>query len=357
MLTCISCCVPCPCRAQVDPPEGWEWESTWQIDRGPATDADGWVYGPGASAAGSWYNSTHRGHSCGLLLRVSTPCGGCPSHSRPGFALHADFKSLHFPPPPGAHKAGVNDYVRRRRWVRRRRRVGGRQYPVAAAAKAAATKAASSLEAAFSGSGERRQESDVIIKQRQVLGRAAPGEALPLPLGWSAPGKQLQLRPVLPVAAPASGGGSAEAAPAAEQQQKEEPQEGQLPEAEGGQAERAQVLQAVHDWSHGTSGGWHTVALDSLNEGITRLVCCPALRSTRECPHPPTPPCHSPIATAHAKAAFLLPHRLAHSSLYPSPQPHKSALCVLPPACSARRSAGVCCQRAGGWGPVVQLVC
>lgn len=32
---------------QVEPPPGWEWESTWQIDHGPATDADGWAYGPG----------------------------------------------------------------------------------------------------------------------------------------------------------------------------------------------------------------------------------------------------------------------------------------------------------------------
>jgi hypothetical protein len=33
---------------KVDPPTGWEWESGWQVDHGPATDGDGWAYAPGA---------------------------------------------------------------------------------------------------------------------------------------------------------------------------------------------------------------------------------------------------------------------------------------------------------------------
>jgi hypothetical protein len=32
---------------QVEPPPGWEWESSWQVDHGPATDADGWAFAPG----------------------------------------------------------------------------------------------------------------------------------------------------------------------------------------------------------------------------------------------------------------------------------------------------------------------
>ena len=35
---------------QVDPPAGWEWESGWQVDHGPATDQDGWAYAPGGRA-------------------------------------------------------------------------------------------------------------------------------------------------------------------------------------------------------------------------------------------------------------------------------------------------------------------
>jgi vacuolar protein sorting-associated protein 13A/C len=61
---------------------------------------------------------------------------------------------------------------------------------------------------------------------------------------------------------------------AQQEQEQEGPQQQQPAEDEG-------ELQAVHDWSHGTSGGEHTVKLDSLDEGITRLVCCPALGATQ----------------------------------------------------------------------------
>ena len=115
-----------------------------------------------------------------------------------------------------------------------------------------------------------------MVKQRQVLGRAVPGEALPLPLGWSAPGRQLQLRPVLPARG---------AAGAADQQPQQQGAEGEHPaaqqaEAGGEQQQQQQELRAVHDWSRGSAGGQHTVKLDSLDEGITRLVCCSALGST-----------------------------------------------------------------------------
>lgn len=130
--------------------------------------------------------------------------------------------------------------------MRRRRRAGGRQ--------PAATPRQQQPEA--------EQE---VVKQRQVLGRAAPGEALPLPLGWSAPGRQLQLRPVLPVGTSAEAGAD---------EQKNEQTEG----AEDQQQQDA--LQAAHDWSHGASDGRHTVKLDSLDDGTTRLICCPSLGTT-----------------------------------------------------------------------------
>ncbi|KAL4443584.1 hypothetical protein ABPG75_011321 [Micractinium tetrahymenae] len=220
---------------KVDPPRGWEWESNWQLDHGPSTDADGWAYAP-------------------------------------------DFKQLHFPPPAGAQKPSVNDYVRRRRWVRRRRRTGSKPAPLA------------SLAAAL-GSGLKQKQQEQVVTGRQVLGCAAPGEALPLPLGWSSPSRQLQLRPVLPVEAPAPAGQQEQqqgaVQQAAEQQQQQLPggapaaeEQGQLQgEGEWEEEEQGQ-LHAVHDWSQGTADGRHTLKLDGMDEGITRLVCCPSLHNT-----------------------------------------------------------------------------
>lgn len=109
-----------------------------------------------------------------------------------------------------------------------------------------------------------------------MLGQAAPGEALPLPLGWSAPGKQLQLRPVLSASPNAEG--KVGDASAAGQEDTQLPAGDQREEAAEGQLRR----EAVHDWSRGTSNGQHTIALDSLDEGITRLVCCRSKHNTRE---------------------------------------------------------------------------
>ncbi len=203
-----------------------------------------------------------------------------------------DFKSLHFPPPPDAYKPGPADFVRKRRWVRRRRREGRPPFPVAAAAASAAGRAlgaAAALGQHIIVGPQGRQEEQLVVKQRQVLGRAAPGEALPLPLGWSAPGRQLQLRPVLPVRG-AAGAADQQAQQAqqgeqAEQQEQQQEQQQQQQHAEGQQqGEDDAQLQAVHDWSHGTSGGQHTVKLDSLDDGITRLVCCSALGATQSEP-------------------------------------------------------------------------
>ena len=73
-----------------------------------------------------------------------------------------------------------------------------------------------------------------------MLGLARPGEAVPLPLGWDRPGKQVQLRPAL----------------------------------------NLDTSDVLHDWSVGTSDGLHTVRLDSLDESVTRLLVCRMLTAT-----------------------------------------------------------------------------
>ena len=106
-----------------------------------------------------------------------------------------------------------------------------------------------------------------MIKSRQILGRAGPGELLPLPLGWSAAGRQLQLRPVVaaavdPALSPPSPGAQ------------------QVGGTEGEQQIQPPAAAAVHDWSQGSSDGRHTIKLDGLDECQTRLVCCPSLGIT-----------------------------------------------------------------------------
>lgn len=99
------------------------------------------------------------------------------------------------------------------------------------------------------------------ISDRQLLGRVAPGEALPMPLGWQNHGRQLLLRPVV---------SSAE-------------EEGSLPgrdsgsgSAEGEDFDALEAL-ALHDWSVGATDGHHTLRLDDIDEGVTRLVSCKPL--------------------------------------------------------------------------------
>lgn len=155
----------------------------------------------------------------------------------------------------------MNDYVRRRRWVRRRRRAG--------------TSAAPPVSVAAALGPQRKAEQEPVLTKRQLLGRAAPGEALPLPLGWNAAGRQLQLRPVLPAPAATAGVSTGEG-------EKGRQQEGAAQQGQGKveDEEPEQELQALHGWSFGTADGRHTLKLDSLDEGITRLVCCPTLGNT-----------------------------------------------------------------------------
>ena len=97
-----------------------------------------------------------------------------------GWAYGTDFSLLPSPPPPGARKPGIADVVRRRRRVRRRRPVG-----LSAAASGRAGQAPGRRTAADGKLG---------IKSRNVLGVAAPGEAMPLPYDWQRAGEQCALR-------------------------------------------------------------------------------------------------------------------------------------------------------------------
>ncbi|KAK9834254.1 hypothetical protein WJX81_000411 [Elliptochloris bilobata] len=164
-----------------------------------------------------------------------------------GWSYAVDWGGLSYPPPPSAAYRKLCDFVRRRHWLRRRRRVlaaeGGdvdgrglqRADSVAAAAAAALR-------------GEAGTPS--------VLGVVQPGACLPLPYGWRTCGKQLVVRPV--------------------------PEEGKTP---------------AHTWSLGASNGEHALRLDTLEEGATRLLACPALR-----PAPP-PGADAPSAAEAAAAA------------------------------------------------------
>lgn len=241
----------------------------------------------------------------------------------------ADFKQLHFPPPTGAQKPSINDYVRRRRWVRRRRRTGSKPAPLASLAAALGT--------------DHKKPRKQVVTSRQVLGRAAPGEALPLPLGWSSPGRQLQLRPVLSSSRPASAG-QQEQQPAGEGSPGKA--EGQPPREES--AEEAGQLHAAHDWSQGTADGHATLKLDGLDEGVTRLVCCSLLHNTGKW----AVPRRRWASQLPAPASAAVPHcwrcrRRAALALPPRNARHARSAC---PMCSS----GLCRQRDGSERPVVQ---
>lgn len=85
---------------------------------------------------------------------------------RDGWFYALDWPLLRYPPTPDQSRRKVTDLVRRRRWIRRRRWVG---------------------LAAGRGSGG----DDGAL--RRLLGAVAPGERLPLPMGWEAEGCELQV--------------------------------------------------------------------------------------------------------------------------------------------------------------------
>lgn len=74
-------------------------------------------------------------------------------------------------------RKGFTDCVRRRRWVRRKRQAVQPQRGASGSGGAAET-----------GTSRR-----VSVGRTTVLGVVQPGGKLPLPYGWSSPGKQLQV--------------------------------------------------------------------------------------------------------------------------------------------------------------------
>jgi len=89
----------------------------------------------------------------------------------------------------------------------------------------------------------------------QVLGQVQPGGSLPLPQDWKADNKQLQVRPLL-------------------LQQQQQQQQGRPPSPQGA-GDAAAV--PSHAWSYGVSGGQQSLLLTSMEDGASRLLCCPTL--------------------------------------------------------------------------------
>lgn len=83
-----------------------------------------------------------------------------------------------------------------------------------------------------------------------------PGGSMPLPQDWKADNKQLQVRPLL-----------------LQQQQQQQPQ-GRPPSPQGA-GDAAAV--PSHAWSYGVSGGQQSLLLTSMEDGASRLLCCPTL--------------------------------------------------------------------------------
>lgn len=90
----------------------------------------------------------------------------------------------------------------------------------------------------------------------QVLGHVQPGGSLPLPQDWRADNKQLQIRPVL----------------------QEQQQAGRLPASPSrSPSQTVSTDLPSHAWSYGVSGGQQSVLLPSMEDGASRLLCCPTL--------------------------------------------------------------------------------
>lgn len=93
---------------------------------------------------------------------------------------------------------------------------------------------------------------------RRLLGVVAPGDRLPLPLGWEAEGVELQLRP-LTLAAVAGGGRMTVEVEAVECS------------GAGDDVLASMDVDAEAQVEHQWSGG---VQMVSLDEGGARLLCC-----------------------------------------------------------------------------------
>ena len=187
-----------------------------------------------------------------------------------------------------AANKGMMDFVRRRRWVRKRRRVA----PAVSAEAARPSQSSSGAQAAAlpsqpsSTSTPSIQALQTAAEKRAAegfqtpLGILAAGECVPLPQGWSARGSQLQVvqlavhhhhRVLMPHAhngwhllirskAPVSAMGCSDSNDLLQMR----PVVGQ----DDGQS-------TTHSWSIGAYGGTHTMQLDAIADGNTRLISCP----------------------------------------------------------------------------------
>lgn len=95
----------------------------------------------------------------------------------------------------------------------------------------------------------------------QVLGQVQPGGSLPLPQDWKSDNKQLQIRPLL--------------------QHQQQQQRGRSPSPTSTAAAAAAEDAPSHAWSYGVSSGQQSVLLASLEDGASRLLCCPTLGTQR----------------------------------------------------------------------------
>jgi hypothetical protein len=121
----------------------------------------------------------------------------------------------------------------------------------------------------------------VYHNHQQVLGQVQPGGSLPLPQDWKSDNKQLQIRPLLLL----------------QQQQRH-----RSPSPTATAAEDT----PSHAWSYGVSSGQQSVLLPSLEDGASRLLCCPTLGVQRS---PDAPPPAS--AAAGASGGVISPRSAA----------------------------------------------
>lgn len=111
---------------------GWHWDGQWEVEKQGHVDRDGWAY-------------------------------------------FADFTTSRYPPPPGAQKRGLVDFVRRRRIVRRR--------------KPAAAPEPSEADSQHAQQPQRQQAQHEPEAERDVVGVVEPGDSLPLPPRWRSDGE------------------------------------------------------------------------------------------------------------------------------------------------------------------------
>jgi hypothetical protein len=197
----------------LDPlPAGWEWDGGWYLDRS---------------------HHPHLGDS-----------GGEPS-DKEGWRYGADWGSLD----RSTSSSGSDDVVvRQRRWLRKKR---------------ATRPDAAALPHVIGGRGKANTgrstmipPETTVLKRRIVVGVAAPGQLLPLPLEWQKSGVQLQVRPC--TGRMASKGST-------------------------GTSSSTTTKTASHDWSLGVSKtDMNSLQLESLDESITALLMCAPLNIGEE---------------------------------------------------------------------------